>query len=112
MFVALVLLLLPDLLPPLILLDTEKFTLVSRPSEKGLFFHISRADWQILIIAIILVWAAEILNSAFEYLCDVVTAEFHPAIEKAKDIAAAAVLVTAAGAAILGVTVFWPYISR
>jgi diacylglycerol kinase (ATP) len=78
----------------------------------AIFFHISLADWQILVIAIILVWAAEILNSAFEYLCDVVTAEFHPAIQKAKDIAAAAVLVTAVGAAILGVTVFWPYISR
>jgi diacylglycerol kinase (ATP) len=78
----------------------------------GMFFHISLADWQILVIAIILVWSAEIMNSAFEYLCDVVTAEFHPAIQKAKDIAAAAVLVTAVGAAILGVTVFWPYISH
>ena len=74
----------------------------------GLFLHLSRADWLWLIASIAFVIFAEIMNSAFEFLCDVVTKEFNPAVEKAKNIAAAAVLVAAFAAVLIGLLVFWP----
>ncbi len=73
-------------------------------------FHITKQDWLWLIMAIIIVFLAEIFNTAFEFLCDVVSEKFNPAVEKAKDIAAAAVLVAAGGAIIIGVMIFWPYL--
>jgi len=72
----------------------------------------SAADWRWLIVAIVLVWAAEAINTAFEYLCDVVSPEFSLAVARAKDIAAGAVLICAGGAAVLGVLTFWPYLMR
>ena len=51
---------------------------------------------------------AEALNTAFELLCDVASPAFHPEVERAKDVAAGAVLIAAAGAAIVGLVVFGP----
>jgi diacylglycerol kinase (ATP) len=76
----------------------------------GLFFHVSAADWRWLIAAITLVWFAEALNTAFEHLCDVVQPEFQVPVKRAKDIAAAAVLICAAGAAIIGALTLAPYL--
>jgi diacylglycerol kinase (ATP) len=78
----------------------------------GFILHVKATDWCWLIIAITLVLFSEIVNSAFEYLCDVVQPEHHASVQNAKDIAAAAVLVTATGAAIIGALVFWPYFSN
>ena len=75
----------------------------------GLWVHLSRADWRWVTAAIVLVWVAETTNTAFEYLCDVVAPEFHVSVEKAKDIAAGAVLISSVGALALGVLTFWPY---
>ena len=72
--------------------------------------HVSKQDWLWLIVAIVMVFLAEIFNTAFEFLCDVVSTKFNPAVEKAKDIAAAAVLVASCGAIIIGVMIFWPYL--
>lgn len=78
----------------------------------GVVLRISAADWRWLVIAIALVWFAEAMNTAFEYLCDVVSPEFHSSVKKAKDIAAGAVLICAAGAAVLGAMVFLPYLAK
>jgi diacylglycerol kinase (ATP) len=56
------------------------------------------------------VWVAEAFNTAFEHLCDVVSPQFHPAVEKAKDVGAAAVLICATAAAVLGALTLWPYL--
>ena len=76
----------------------------------GLWFSVSATDWSLVIIAIVLVWMAEALNTAIELVCDRVSPEYHPLVKKAKDIAAGAVLVTAVGAAIIGLVVFLPYL--
>ena len=76
----------------------------------GWWFGISAADWRWLIVAIVLVWVAETMNTAFEYVCDVVSPEFHVSVARAKDIAAGAVLICAGGAALIGISTFWPYI--
>lgn len=74
----------------------------------ALLLGISRLEWCVLVAAIVAVWTAEALNTALEYLSDVASPDFHPLIEQAKDVAAGAVLVTAAGAAVLGGLIFGP----
>jgi diacylglycerol kinase (ATP) len=74
----------------------------------GVALDISRLDWIALVIAMVSVWAAEAINTAFELLCDVASPEFHPLVEAAKDVAAGAVLICAIGAAIIGALVFGP----
>jgi diacylglycerol kinase (ATP) len=76
----------------------------------GFVCDVTRDDWCVLVLAIVVVWMAEALNTAFESLCDVASPEFHPLVEKAKDVAAGAVLVSAIGAAVVGILVFAPYV--
>jgi len=78
----------------------------------GLLIGISRLEWVAIATAIVMVWMAEALNTAFEFLCDVVSPEFHPLVQKGKDVAAAAVLLSAAGAVIIGLLVFVPHLAR
>ena len=78
----------------------------------GLLIRISLLEWCAIVVAIAMVWTAEALNTAFEFLCDVASPEFHPLIQKAKDVAAAAVLLSAAGAALIGLIVFVPHLLR
>ncbi len=76
----------------------------------GFFFGISRIEWCIIILCIALVLAAEAANTAIEYLTDLVSPEYHPLAGKTKDAAAAAVLLAAIGAAIVGIIIFAPYL--
>jgi diacylglycerol kinase (ATP) len=76
----------------------------------GLFYGVDRYEWGLLILAIASVWSAEALNTAFEFLCDVSSPEFHPIVKNAKDVSAGAVLICAIGAVIIGTLVFAPYI--
>ena len=76
----------------------------------GFVLKVSSADWRWLVLAMVAVWAAECINTALERLADAVSEERHPLIKQAKDMAAAAVLVTAIGAAVIGVLVFWPHL--
>jgi diacylglycerol kinase (ATP) len=64
------------------------------------------------ILAISIVWTAEALNTAFEFLADAASPEFHRLVRDAKDVAAGAVLLTAIAASIIGVIIFWPYLHR
>jgi len=78
----------------------------------GLALHVANNDWRWLTLAIVLVWFAEGVNTALEQLCDLISPGYDTKIEHAKDVAAGTVLVCAAGAAVIGVLVFWPYLSR
>ncbi|NEL61332.1 diacylglycerol kinase family protein, partial [Escherichia coli] len=75
----------------------------------GLFFGLTKAEWCWIILAITSVWTAETLNTAFEFLTDVASPEYHPVAGKAKDVAAGAVLITAIGAALIGLVIMGPY---
>jgi len=74
----------------------------------GAGLQISRSEWCAVVIAIIAVWTAEALNTSLELLCDVASPGFHPSVEKAKDVAAGGVLITALGAVVVGLLVFVP----
>jgi diacylglycerol kinase (ATP) len=78
----------------------------------GFIFHLTRAEWCWIILAIAIVWTAEALNTAFEFLADIASPEFHPTIRDAKDVAAGAVLVTAIASAIIGAVIFGPHLAN
>jgi diacylglycerol kinase len=76
----------------------------------GLVLGLARHDWQVLLLVIALVWLAEGLNTALEYLCDAAVPEQHPLIGHAKDVAAGAVLICAGFAVIQAGLIFLPYV--
>lgn len=76
----------------------------------GWYFQISTSEWCLITLSITLVVAAEAFNTALEYLVDLTSPHPHPLAGKAKDAAAAAVLITAIGAAVIGILIFGPKI--
>jgi diacylglycerol kinase (ATP) len=76
----------------------------------SVYFGLTRTEWCWIILAIISVWTAEALNTAFEFLTDVASPGIHPLAEKAKDVAAGAVLIAAIGSALIGLLVFGPHV--
>ena len=78
----------------------------------GLVLGLTSEAWLALVLAIVIVWVAEALNTAFELLCDVASPDFHPIVKAAKDVAAGAVLLSAIGAAVVGTIVFVPRLIR
>ena len=75
----------------------------------GVLFGLSAGEWCWLVLAIVAVWTAEALNTALEFLADVASVEFHPLIEKAKDVAAGAVLISAVGSVVIAAFVLGPH---
>jgi undecaprenol kinase len=71
----------------------------------GLVLRLPAAAWAIVFLAIALVVAAELLNSAVEAVVDLVSPEDHPLAKRAKDVAAAAVLVAVGGAVAAGICI-------
>ena len=76
----------------------------------ALLLQVDRRDWLILLLCIALVWLAEALNTALEYLADATVQEPHPLIRKAKDVAAAGVLIAAVIAALVGLLLLFRYL--
>jgi diacylglycerol kinase (ATP) len=76
----------------------------------GFFFAITTIEWCLVIFAIGLVLSAEAFNTSIEYLTDLVSPDYHELAGKTKDVAAAAVLLTAIAAATVGLLIFLPKI--
>ncbi len=74
----------------------------------GLWLQLGRTDWAILILAMMVVWVGEFFNTSFEAIVDMVMPDYHPKAKVAKDVAAAAVLVGALGAALIGLLILGP----
>lgn len=70
---------------------------------------VTRSECLWLLLAIVLVWLTEAFNTAIEFVADAVSTEYRLEIKHAKDVAAAAVLLAAMFAAIVGFAVFLPY---
>ena len=74
----------------------------------GAVLRLPPAAWAIVFLTIALVVTAELLNAAVEAVVDLVSPEDHPLAKRAKDVAAAGVLVAAAGAVAVGLCgVLW-----
>lgn len=74
----------------------------------GFVCHISPGEWMAVVICITTVTALEAMNTAVEYLTNLVSPDFHPLAGKVKDMAAGAVLIGAIGAAVVGGIIFIP----
>jgi diacylglycerol kinase len=76
----------------------------------GFLLKISAGEWIAVIFAIGFVITTEIINSAIENIADFISPEKNDKIKKVKDLAAAAVLISAITALIIGVIIFLPKI--
>lgn len=76
----------------------------------ALWFQVSVLESCILVLAVSLVWLAEALNTAVEFVCDVASPEIHPLIKKSKDVAAAGVLISSSAALLVGLLIFIPHL--
>lgn len=74
----------------------------------GIYLALPLVEWALIVLCIALVLSMEALNSAVEYLADKVSPEQDVLIGKAKDIAAAAVLISSIGAAVVGLLILGP----
>ncbi len=74
----------------------------------GVLLCLGTLQWAVLIVAIALVLIAETFNTALEELANVVTIRPHRGIQRAKDVSAAAVLLAAVAAVVLGLLVVVP----
>ena len=65
-------------------------------------------EFVLIILVVTLVWVAEAFNTVLEIIVDMVSPRYSKAAKRAKDIAAGAVLVSAIGAAIVGLFILGP----
>ncbi len=74
----------------------------------GWLTGLSQMEWMLIIILIAGMMALELMNTAVEYVVDLVTTDVHPLAKKAKDVAAGSVLIFAIASAIVGCMIFFP----
>lgn len=86
------------------------FTLVALVFAVALCINIT--EWCLLLFAIAFVWTTEVINTAIEKAMDFISLEKHPQIGLVKDLAAAAVLLSAVAAALIGTLIFLPKLLR
>ena len=69
---------------------------------------LSRIEWAILLIVIAIVWITEFINTALESIIDLASPTIHPLAKVGKDIGAAAVLIAALLAVLVGLLILGP----
>ena len=72
------------------------------------WLRLSVRDWAVLVVAVAIVWMAEFLNTALEAVVDLASPERHPLGKVGKDVGAAAVLIAACSAAVIGFLIIGP----
>lgn len=74
----------------------------------GIWLRLNIHDWAILIITITMVFTAEFINTAIEAVVDLASPQEHPLAKVGKDVGAAAVLVAALAAVLIGLLILGP----
>ena len=72
----------------------------------GVLSNLPLSSWIAIVFSISLVISFEIMNTAIEYLVDIVSFEYNVKAKKIKDVAAMATLVVTISAMIVGILVF------
>lgn len=72
------------------------------------WLRLGRLEWAALVLTAMAIWMGEFFNTAIEAVVDMVSPEYHPLAKVAKDVAAAAVLVGAFGAVVVGLLILGP----
>ena len=76
----------------------------------GILLRVSLVEWMLLTILIGVVFMTEIFNTIIEYMIDYISPTYRNQVKKIKDLGAAAVLIVAFSAVILGLMIFIPKI--
>ena len=76
----------------------------------GAWLRLGNSQWAMLVVAVALVWTAELINTAVEAALDLFSPEEHSLAGIAKDVSAGAVLLAAAAAVVVGLLVLGPHL--
>jgi diacylglycerol kinase len=74
----------------------------------GTWLVIPLRDWAVLVLTIAMVWAAEFMNTSIEAVVDLASPMHHPLAKVGKDVGAAAVLIAACAAVVVGIFILGP----
>ena len=74
----------------------------------GLWLGLPPRDWAVLVLAIAMVFTAEFINTSIEAVVDLASPVHHPLAKAGKDVGAAAVLVAALAAVLIGLLILGP----
>jgi diacylglycerol kinase (ATP) len=74
----------------------------------GWWLVLPARDWAMLAVSISIVWMAEVLNTSIEAVVDLASPVHHPLAKVGKDVGAAAVLVAAGTAVLVGLLILGP----
>jgi len=74
------------------------------------YLHISPSQWLWVLLAIAMVFIAEMVNTAIEGLCNKITTDIDADIKIIKDISAGFVLIASLFAVAVAATIFTPYL--
>ncbi|QQS20849.1 MAG: diacylglycerol kinase family protein [Candidatus Moraniibacteriota bacterium] len=75
-----------------------------------ILFDVSVMERVVLVLSIAWVLTLELVNTAVERIMDVLQPRIHPYARIIKDVMAAAVLVSASGAFLVGIIIFAPHV--
>jgi diacylglycerol kinase len=78
------------------------FAVAAAAIGAGVWVDLSLERWCLIALCVAIVLAAEMANTAIEHLARAVTREPNPEVRDALDVASAAVLMAALGAAVVG----------
>lgn len=74
----------------------------------ALWLQVDLTGLALLILIITVVWVAEFMNAAVEAAINTATQELHPMAKVGKDVAAAAVLISAVASVLIGLLILGP----
>ena len=74
----------------------------------GLWLELSLIEWAVIILTAAFVFTAEFINTAIEVVVDLASPDEHPLAKIGKDVGAAAVLVAALAAMLIGLLILGP----
>jgi diacylglycerol kinase (ATP) len=74
----------------------------------GLWVGLPPRDWAVIVLTVALVFTAEFINTSIEAIVDFASPDKHPLAKIGKDVGAAAVLVSALAAVLIGFLILGP----
>jgi diacylglycerol kinase (ATP) len=74
----------------------------------GLWLKLSPRDWALIVLAVGMVWVAEFINTAVEVIVDLTSPQQNELAKIGKDVGAAAVLIAAVCAFLIGLLILGP----
>ena len=74
----------------------------------SLFLRLQKSEFFLVVLAVFFVWFAELINTAIEEMTNLIVQEHRKEAKIAKDVAAAAVLLSAVYAIIMGIVIIIP----